>query len=274
MPYIEVEKGIRVYVEDLDPGGGMPVLFIHGWPSNHRMFEYQFDRFPAYGYRCLGLDLRGFGQSDRPWDGYSYDRLADDVRAVVDALDVTRFILLGFSIGGAISIRYMARHAGHGVEKLALVSAAAPVFTTRPDYPHGLPPTEVNELLSLAYQDRPMMLAQFGSMFFNRYTSPEYMAWFTSLSLEASPQATIKCLVSLRDEDLRGDLAHIRVPTGIFAGVHDQVVPYTSAVALAQGIHGSGLYRFDNGGHGVYYDELDRFNASLLSFFRSPSPAP
>jgi non-heme chloroperoxidase len=78
------------------------------------------------GFRCIAMGLRGFGNSSMPWNGYSYNQLADDVRAVVDTLGLKSFILVGFSIGGAIAIRYMARHAGVGVTKLALLAAAAP----------------------------------------------------------------------------------------------------------------------------------------------------
>jgi non-heme chloroperoxidase len=55
------------------------------------MFEYQFIELPKHGYRCIGIDLRGFGDSDKPWDGYNYDIMADDVKVVLDTLNV-RFI--------------------------------------------------------------------------------------------------------------------------------------------------------------------------------------
>ena len=64
------------------------------------------------GYRCIGIDQRGFGSSDRPVCGYDYDTLSDDVKAVVDTLCLDNFVLLGHSTGGAIAIRYMARHNG------------------------------------------------------------------------------------------------------------------------------------------------------------------
>jgi non-heme chloroperoxidase len=102
--YIEVEKDIRVFISDLNPGQGTrPVVFLHGWPANHRMFEYQYNVLPLYGFRCIGIDLRGFGMSDKPWHGYSYDRLADDLSAVLESLQLEEAALVGFSIGGAIA---------------------------------------------------------------------------------------------------------------------------------------------------------------------------
>ena len=72
------------------------------------------------------MDIRGFGQSSRPWHGYDYNRLSDDVRGVIDALQLNNITLGGHSTGGAIAIRYIARHKSHGVSKLALFAAAAP----------------------------------------------------------------------------------------------------------------------------------------------------
>lgn len=165
--YITVERNVNIFVEDINPNQKKTILFIHGWPVNHTMFEYQLNQLPNMGYRCIALDLRGYGKSDRPWNDYSYDRLADDIRMVIDTLELEDIILAGFSMGGAISIRYMARHQAHKVAKLGLISAAAPVFTKRPDFPYGLEMDEVNKLIKDTYSDRPKMLADFGNIFLN-----------------------------------------------------------------------------------------------------------
>lgn len=267
--FIEVEKGVRIFVQDLNPGeGSRPLVFLHGWPVNHKMFEYQFNVLPQFGFRCIGMDIRGFGQSDKPWHGYSYDRLADDLYAVLEALQLENAALIGFSMGGAISIRYLARHSGRRIGKLALVSAAAPIFTQRPDYPYGLPVEQVNDLIRQTYKDRPQMLTNFGGMFFNRSVSRDFSDWFHSLGLEASSHATIQCAISLRDEDLRNDLRQVRVPRAIFHGLHDRIVPFPNAQALQRGIAYSQLYPFNNSGHGVIIDEMDAFNAALVGFLR------
>ena len=212
------------------------------------------------------MDLRGFGKSDSPWDGYCYDSLADDIRSVIEALHLQNITLLGFSMGGAISVRYMARHAGYGVSKLALVSAAVPVFTKRKDYPFGPSKEEVNKLIAQIYTDRPKLISDFGEKFFASEISNEFRSWFNGLGLEASGHATAMTLMSLRDEDLRQDLTQICVPTGIFHGVHDQIVPFASAQQTHRCIRGSTLIPFENGGHGLFYDELDKFNYCLSEF--------
>ena len=156
-------------------------MFIHGWPANHQMFEYQFNQLPAMGYRCIGIDLRGFGKSSKPWESYSYDRMANDIRIVIDTLDLEDISLAGHSMGGAISIRYMALHGGHKVAKLALIGAAAPVFTRRSDFPYGITVEEVNKLIEETYEDRPKMLSDFGDTFFARYLTKDFINWFHGL---------------------------------------------------------------------------------------------
>ncbi|CAM2868379.1 alpha/beta hydrolase [Paenibacillus sediminis] len=264
--YIRVEQNVNVYVEDLDPGNGKPIVFIHGWPVNHKIFEYQFNRLPIMGYRCIGIDLRGFGKSDRPWTGYSYNRLADDIRVIIDTLGLQNITLLGHSMGGAISIRYMARHAGYQVSKLALVGAAAPVYTRRPDFPYGRTKEEANKLIEGTYNDRPKMLEDLGDLYFERYITGSFKKWFQGLGMEASGHSSAMAMMSLRDEDLRPDLPKIHVPTAIFHGVQDKRCPFVLAELMHAGITGSELIPFQYSGHGIFYCEKDKFNRELVRF--------
>lgn len=119
--FIEAEPSVNLYVEDINPQSGKAIVFLHGWPLSHLQFEYQFDDLSRKGYRCIGIDWRGFGRSDKPATGYNYNRLADDIRAVVEALQLNNFTLAGHSTGGAIALRYMSRYRGAGVSKLVLI---------------------------------------------------------------------------------------------------------------------------------------------------------
>lgn len=264
--YIEVEPDVKIYVEDVNPGIGKSILFIHGWPANHNLFEYQFDQLPIVGYRCIGMDIRGFGSSDKPWRSYSYDRLADDVRSVVEALGLNNFTLAGHSVGGAIAIRYMARHMGYGVSKLALFAAAAPSFTKRPNFPYGLTKEEVDQLIRETYNDRPKMLQGFGDMFFFQYVTKPFSDWFFNLGLQAAGWSTAALATSLRDESLFSDLGVINVPTLILHGIHDRVCPFPLAEAQKAGIRNSKLVPFENSGHGLFWEERDKFNQELAYF--------
>ncbi len=264
--YIRVESEVRVYVEDINPTGEKIILFIHGWPANHNLFEYQFNKLPEMGYRCIGIDIRGFGNSDKPWEGYDYNRLADDVHCVIETLELQDIILAGHSVGGAIAIRYMARHKGHGVSKLALFAAAAPSFTRRPNFPYGLPKEDVTKLIEETYNDRPKMLRDFGDMFFFKYITGPFSDWFFQLGLQAAGWSTAKLAISLRDESLFSDLGKIHVPTLILHGVHDKVCMFSLAIVQKEEIKNSKLVPFENSGHGLFWEEQEKFNKELIKF--------
>ena len=264
--YIRVEEDVKIYVEDINPHSEKVILFIHGWPANHKLFEYQFNQLPQMGYRCIGIDIRGFGESDKPLKGYSYDRLSDDIRCVVEKLCLQNFTLAGHSVGGAIAIRYMARHNGYGVCKLALFAAAAPSFIKQADFPYGLPKENVNKIINGTYNDRPKMLQDFGDDFFFQYITQPFSNWFFQLGLEAAGWSTAAVAISLRDETLFYDLSKIQVPTLILHGVHDKVCPFSLAIAQKNAIKSSKLVPFENSGHGLFWEEYDKFNKELAQF--------
>lgn len=70
------------------------------------MWEYQLTELPKHNLRCIAYDRRGFGKSSKPWQGYDYDTLAGDLKAVLDELDLNNVILVGFSMGGGEIARY------------------------------------------------------------------------------------------------------------------------------------------------------------------------
>lgn len=268
--YVNVEEGVNLYVEDLNPGGNKTILFLHGWPGSHELFEYQFNQLPKQGYRCIGMDMRGFGQSDRPWHGYGYDRLADDVRGVIDALRLTNITLGGHSTGGAIAIRYMARHQGHGVAKLALFAAAAPSVIRRPNFPYGLQRQAVLDIIEGTYTNRPQMLRGFGDTIFHNYTTPSIGDWLFQLGLQAASWATAAIANTWLDEEgLFDDLGKINAPTLILHGLDDRVCLFPLATAQNKGIRGSKLVPFESCGHFLFYDQRERFDRELTQFIES-----
>lgn len=267
--YITVEPGVKVFVEDLNPTSKKVILFIHGWPLTHNAYEYQFNYFAEKGYRCIGYDTRGFGDSDKPASEYSYDRLSDDVKAVVDALKLDNFTLCGHSMGGATAIRYMARHRGYGVSRLALFGAAAPSVTKGANFPYGLPKEAVTQLINKSYNDRPKMLINnVVDMFFFQYITEPFSEWFFNLGLKAAGWSTAKCAETFRDETLFSDLDKIQIPTLILHGIHDKICRFPLAIAMNKGIKNSKLVPFKYSGHGLFYEQRDELNKELEDFIQ------
>ncbi|NEN83763.1 alpha/beta hydrolase [Paenibacillus elgii] len=255
--FVTVEPGVKLYVEDINPGGSKTIVFIHGWPLSHKQFEYQFDVLPAMGYRCIGIDWRGFGNSDKPISGYNYNRLAGDIHAVVGALQLHDFTLVGHSTGGSIAIRYVSRYKGHGVSKLVLVDAAAPI---------GFTPDTANKFLHETLNDRPKMIREVTDGFFFQYITAPFSEWFFQLGLQAAGWSTAAVVVMLRDEKLDADLPLISVPTLIVHGIHDKVIPFQQAQELHHKIRNSQLVPFHYSGHGPFWEERSKFNQVLSHF--------
>jgi len=135
--YIEVEPNVRLHVTDA--GEGRPIVLIPGWPLSDEMYEYQYNDLINKNFRVIGITLRGFGKSDKPYGEYTYDVLALDIKKVFNKLEIKDAVLGGFSMGGAIAIRYVSIDDGAHISKLALFGAAAPIWTQRKDFPYNLP---------------------------------------------------------------------------------------------------------------------------------------
>jgi len=266
MIYVNVDTDVKIAVEDLNPDGKKTILMVHGWPLSQKIFEYQKNVLPDLGYRVITMDLRGFGKSDTPAFGYSYSDMATDIYMVIKCLGIRNFTLAGFSMGGAIAIRYMSLYHGYGVSKLILIGAAAPSFIRRPGYPYGMTREQVNELINSAYIDRPHMAEEFGKMHFAKPQSQSLKDWFKYISFSASGIGTIQTGRALRDEDLRNELSSICVPTGIFHGKKDAICPLEFANVMREMIPNSKLFAFEDSGHAVFYEALEEFNETLILY--------
>ena len=267
--YVNVKGDVNIYVEDLNPECKRTIVFLHGWPANHNLFEYQYDWLTQLGYRCIGIDTRGFGNSDKPAHGYDYDTLSDDVRGVVEAMGLYNFTLVGHSTGGAIAVRYMGRHKGFGVTRLVLVAAAAPSLIKRSDFPYGRDKEVILQIIEDTYNDRPHMLRNFGDMFFFQHTSQAFSDWLFYLGLQAAGWATAAIAKTWIDEVLFTDLEAIRVPTLIIHGIHDKIVPFELGEVQHKMVRNSKLVPFEFSGHGSFYDQKQEFNELLVRFIES-----
>ncbi|MBD5472373.1 MAG: alpha/beta hydrolase [Lachnospiraceae bacterium] len=265
MYYITSNDGTKIAVYDYNPQEKQTIFLIHGWPLSHLIFEYQINLLTDCGYRVIAVDLRGFGKSDTPVCGYSYDQMAADIFQVIRQLCIRQFILVGFSMGGAIALRYMERYNGFGVCRLILLSAAAPSFTHRPGFPYGKTAQEVNDLINLAKTDRPQLCQNFSQQLFACPHTDTAIAWFGSIALSASGIGTIKCGIALRDEDVQDTFRFVHVPTYIIHGDKDVIVSRELAEIQHKSICGSKLIILPDSGHGIIYDQLEKFNSIFMN---------
>jgi non-heme chloroperoxidase len=264
--YIEVERNVRLHITD--GGEGRPIVLIHGWPLSDEMFEYQYNELIKNNFRAIGITMRGFGKSDKPYGEYNYDVFALDIKKVFNILDINNAVLGGFSMGGSIAIHFAATDKGAHVSALALFGAAAPIWTRRDDFPYNLPKTAVDELIEMNYKDRPRLISDFAKILSATETSLNEGIgnWLNGICLSASSYATAQCLVALRDTDLRKDLPEITIPTVIFHGKKDKICSFDLAEQMKAGLSNATIIPFENSGHSLFLEETKKFNEELIRF--------
>jgi pimeloyl-ACP methyl ester carboxylesterase len=264
--YIEVEPNVRLHITDA--GEGRPIVLIPGWPLSDEMYEYQYRDLINNNFRVIGITLRGFGKSDKPYGAYDYDVHASDIKKILIKLNIKDAVLGGFSMGGSIAIRYASVDDGAHISKLALFGAAAPIWTQRKDFPYNLPKSAVDDLIELNYQDRPQLLSNFAKIFSATETSLNegIGSWLNGICLSASSYATAQCLIALRDTDLRSDLVKITIPTLIMHGKKDKICSFDLAEQMKAGISNSYIVAFENSGHSLFLEETHKFNKELITF--------
>jgi non-heme chloroperoxidase len=262
-----------------DCGEGDPVVLIHGWPLSKEMWEYQLEPLINAGSRVIAYDRRGFGQSDHPWDGYDYDSLADDLRKVIEELDLNNVTLVGFSMGGGEVARYFTRYKGTRISKVVLISSIVPYMLKSEDNPEGQDEEQVNDMMNELKKDRIGFLDDFGKHFFGIHAlkhpvSTPLLEYYRMLGSIASPRATQECMKSFSMTDLRKDAQAITVPTLIIHGDADKTVPIeVSSRKAVKLIPGSQLVEYEGAPNGLFYTHRERLNMDLVSFITTGQPA-
>lgn len=275
MNYIETSQeasGNRVRIYYNDYGIGKPVILIHGWPLSSAMWEYQVNDLVNSGHRVIAYDRRGFGKSSQPWNGYDYNTLTDDLKALIDQLKLEDITLVGFSMGGGEVVRYFSRHGGKNVTKVILISSVTPYMLQSESNPDGVPQETFNDMANAIQEDRIAFLDDFGKTFFgvtllHKPLSTPLLEYYRMLCSNASPRATIECAKAFSSTDFRDDMKAINVPALIIHGDADKTVPIDltakkSAIAIAD----NSFIIYEGAAHGLFYTERKKLNADLITF--------
>ncbi len=268
-------NGTPIELSYTDLGSGRPVVLIHGWPLSHAMWEHQLRELPNHGLRVIAYDRRGFGHSTKPWSGYDYDTLADDLKAVLDQLDLRDVTLVGFSMGGGEVARYMSRHDGARVSRIVLVSAVTPFLLKTDDNPDGVDQSVFDGMTAGLVKDRPNFLASFGEKFYgvgllSQPVSEATLQWSQMLALQASPKATLECVRAFSATDFRGDIATIRVPTLIIHGSKDQTVPAPVSADRVAAMLPQARYKvYEGAPHGLMITNNEELTDDLRAFINA-----
>jgi len=262
---------VNLHVEDTG-GSGRPVVLIHGWPLSGASWSAQVPALEAAGYRVVTYDRRGFGRSDKPFSGYDYDTLADDLAAVMESLGLADATLVGFSMGGGEVARYVTSHGTDRLHSLVFASAVPPFLMQGPDNPDGPLDAATADQMASALKDDPIG-------FYDSFTRDFYSAngeltvdevtrqAAMGLCRQADHKAALACMRAFGTTDFRDDLPRVDVPTLVLHGDADAIVPFEGSGRLTHAaIAGSELHVIAGGPHGCNTSDTDEFNRVLIDF--------
>jgi len=278
MPYATVatqdDQPVELYYET--QGIGKPIILIHGWPLSGRAWEAQLPALVAAGYQVITYDRRGFGQSSKPWNGYDYDTLAQDLKGLMETLDLQDATIVGFSMGGGEVARYLGKYGSERVSKAVLASAVPPYLFKADDNPDGgLEESDIQGFLDGVSDDRIAFLNDFTKNFFTPkdgklLVSKPMRLYNRDIAAFASAKATLDCVKSFSYTDFRDDLKAFDVPTLVIHGDADQIVPIEASGERSHDmIADSRLHVIEGGPHGINVTHSEEFNKALIAFLNN-----
>ena len=270
---ITTKDGTEIYYKDW--GKGPVVTFSHGWPLSSDAWDGQMLFLVHNGFRVVAHDRRGHGRSSQASSGNDMDGYADDLAAVIEALDLKDAVLVGHSTGGGEVVRYITRHGTKRVAKAVLIAAVPPLMLKTPANPEGLPIEVFDNMRSSLMKDRSQFYKDFAIQFYgtNRpgaKVSQGILDQFWLWSMQAGLKNAYESIKAFSETDFTEDLKKIDVPTLVMHGEDDQIVPVKdSAVKTVRLIRGAKEIYYPGAPHGLTATLQVQVNADLLAFLRS-----
>jgi len=267
MPKVNA-NGITLHYER--QGNGEPLILIPYLSADNTCYAFQVAEYAKH-FTCFSIDLRGTGESDKPEGDHSTESYADDIAALMDALQITRAHVSGMSLGGAIGMWLAAKNP----EKVKSLSI------------HGAW-TKSDPYLTTVVKGWQVMLESFGNVpdlviegIFPWCFTPEFyatkfdviqsLAAFVRSRPAMSVDAFMRQSNAVLAHDVESELSRIMAPTLITFGRHDQVTSVRFAEPLQTGIRNTEFYVFETASHAPIYEVTEEFNQRTLAFLQQHS---
>lgn len=267
---ITTKDGTTIYYKDW--GKGPVVTFSHGWPLNADAWDGQLFYLAQHGFRVVAHDRRGHGRSSQASTSNDMNGYADDLAAVIEALDLKGVTMVGHSTGGGEVARYIGRYGTSRVQAAVLIAAVPPIMVRTPANPEGLPIEVFDGLRRSIFNDRSQFYRDLAIQFYgaNREgatVSQGLLDQFWLWSMQAGLQNAYESIKAFSETDFTDDLKQFDVPTLVLHGEDDQIVPVAdSARKSARLIRGAKDIYYPGAPHGITATHQDQVNSDLLTF--------
>ncbi len=254
------KNGISIFIEG--GGGKTPVLFIHGFPFNHLMWNNQVSNLSS-GYLCVTYDIRGLGESD-PCEGqYTIESFVDDLEMVIREMKIYNPVLCGFSMGGYISLRAVERMEGM-FSGLILCDTKSASDTNEGKINRALGIKKINVDGVKKY------VGDFISNCFCEYSLENKKALVRqsiSASEYFSPIGIKGCLLAMAGRtDTTEYLSKIAIPVLVLCGEEDNLTTPDVMMGMSDKIHNSEFYTIPKAGHLSPVENPDTVNKRIENF--------
>jgi 3-oxoadipate enol-lactonase len=247
-------------------GSGKPILLIHGFPLNRKMWESQIETF-SKNMHVIAPDLRGHGQTKATPGPYTMEMLADDCHALLESLGVTQpVVLCGLSMGGYITLAFYRKYPQRAAGLvLAATRAGADSEEGRANREKAAAQAQESGVAAIIESMLPKILAP------RTYdTQPKLVERVREIMAETSVEGVVDAQMGMKDRpDSTPLLGQIRVPALVVHGAEDQIIPPAEAQAMHAAIQGSQLQILPDAGHLLNMEQPGLFNLALAEFLVS-----
>ena len=266
MSYLETKCGRQVFFEGhgADDATAPALLLVHGWGMSTQCWDPILPALKAAGMRVIALDQRGCGQSDKTFDNLSIDAIAGDVVRVVDHLQLDSVILNGWSLGGAVVVEAAAK-LGARCAGLVLTGGATPVYTQKPDFPHGGIAEDVAGTVQAYETNRVDFLQGLSTIVCVKDVGANVENWFYQIFLQASPLAGAT-LGELGTLDQRETLLNLKMPILSIFGSEDGFVAPAICRWVGENHPNARNVELEGVGHAPFVEDRDNYLAALTAF--------
>jgi 3-oxoadipate enol-lactonase len=241
---------------------GLPVVFIHGFPFSHEMWEPQMNVMPN-NIHAISYDVRGHGMSDVGDGQFTIELFVDDLIALLDHLFIEKAILCGLSMGGYIALRTCERHPDR-VRGLILCDTKSEPDTDSAKIKRSVTIKAVKTTGVPAFAE-DFVKTIFWEKTFER--NPNVIAFIKQIICSNSPRGIGGTLLALASRtDTTPVLSSLRIPTCIIVGEHDKLTPPSEALKMHTLISGSELHVLPHAAHMSNLESIQEFNELLIAF--------